>query len=146
MAPLETIIAGRHVPAFQASFMTGLSPRKHEYRRQRLAIRDNGSRCCGGQSNRLVEGEKVWEPESGAILRLRLCQYVWWYNMASSHDLVPTPRPIYQSGRAQACPIVTPCRQLTGSPDPSALGPFSTVFHSGGRHERSHRRGGCGRD
>jgi predicted AlkP superfamily pyrophosphatase or phosphodiesterase len=49
------------------------------------------------QSNRLVEGEKVWEAGKRRNPGFTCANMFWWYNMASSHDFGATPRPIYKA-------------------------------------------------
>jgi len=49
------------------------------------------------QSNRLVEGEKVWEAGKRRNPAFTCANMFWWYNMASSHDFGATPRPIYKA-------------------------------------------------
>ena len=49
------------------------------------------------QSNRLVEGEKVWETLRKKVQTLPVPIYFWWYNMYSSVDYSITPRPLYRS-------------------------------------------------
>jgi hypothetical protein len=49
------------------------------------------------QSNRLVEGEKLWEAAKRRDPAFTCANMFWWYNMASSHDFGATPRPIYKA-------------------------------------------------
>jgi predicted AlkP superfamily pyrophosphatase or phosphodiesterase len=49
------------------------------------------------QSNRLVAGEKIWEAGKKRDGGFTCANMFWWYNMASSHDLGATPRPIYKA-------------------------------------------------
>jgi predicted AlkP superfamily pyrophosphatase or phosphodiesterase len=49
------------------------------------------------QSNRLVSGEKIWEAGKKRDPDFTCANMFWWYNMASSHDIGATPRPIYKA-------------------------------------------------
>ena len=49
------------------------------------------------QSNRLVGGEKIWEAGKKRDPAFTCANMFWWYNMASSHDVGATPRPIYKA-------------------------------------------------
>ena len=61
------------------------------------------------QSNRLVGGEKVWEAGKRRDPAFTCANMFWWYNMASSHDIGATPRPIYKAD-GQSCRIAIPRR------------------------------------
>jgi predicted AlkP superfamily pyrophosphatase or phosphodiesterase len=75
------------------------------------------------QSNRLVGGEKIWEAGKKRDPLFTCANMFWWYNMASSHDVGATPRPIYKAdGRKLPDCYTAPARlrdQLT-----ERLGPF----------------------
>ncbi len=96
VSPLETI-----TPAVtccvQASFMTGLTPRDHGIVANGWLFRDLMEVMLWRQSNRLVEGEKVWEAGKKRDPTFTCANMFWWYNMASSHDFGATPRPIYKA-------------------------------------------------
>jgi predicted AlkP superfamily pyrophosphatase or phosphodiesterase len=49
------------------------------------------------QSNRLVDGEKIWETGKHRDSAFTTANLFWWYNMAASHDIGVTPRPVYKS-------------------------------------------------
>jgi predicted AlkP superfamily pyrophosphatase or phosphodiesterase len=49
------------------------------------------------QSNRLVAGEKIWEAGKRRDPSFSTANLFWWYNMAASHDIGVTPRPIYKA-------------------------------------------------
>ena len=49
------------------------------------------------QSNRLVEGEKIWETLKKNQEDFTCANLFWWYNMYSSVDYSITPRPLYRS-------------------------------------------------
>jgi len=81
----------------QASFMTGLTPRDHGIVANGWLFRDLMEVLLWRQSNRLVAGEKVWEAGKKRDPAFTCANMFWWYNMASSHDIGATPRPIYKA-------------------------------------------------
>jgi predicted AlkP superfamily pyrophosphatase or phosphodiesterase len=96
MAPLATITPAVTCTV-QASFMTGLTPRDHGIVGNGWLFRDQMEVMLWRQSNRLVEGEKVWEAGKRRDAAFTCANMFWWYNMASSHDFGATPRPIYKA-------------------------------------------------
>jgi len=81
----------------QASFMTGLTPDQHGIVGNGWLFRDQMEIQFWRQSNRLVSGEKVWEAGKRRDPGFTCANMFWWYNMASSHDIGATPRPIYKA-------------------------------------------------
>lgn len=81
----------------QASFMTGLTPRDHGIVGNGWLFRDQMEVMFWRQSNRLVGGEKIWEAGKKRDPAFTCANMFWWYNMASSHDIGATPRPIYKA-------------------------------------------------
>jgi predicted AlkP superfamily pyrophosphatase or phosphodiesterase len=81
----------------QASFMTGLTPRDHGIVANGWLFRDLMEVMLWRQSNRLVAGEKIWEAGKKRDTAFTCANMFWWYNMASSHDIGATPRPIYKA-------------------------------------------------
>src|SRR5216683_714451 len=96
MAPLQTVTP-TVTCSVQASFMTGLTPREHGIVANGWLFRDLMEVMLWRQSNRLVEGEKVWEAAKRRDPAFTCANMFWWYNMASSHDFGATPRPIYKA-------------------------------------------------
>jgi predicted AlkP superfamily pyrophosphatase or phosphodiesterase len=96
MTPLETVTPAVTC-SVQASFMTGLTPREHGIVANGWLFRDQMEVLLWRQSNRLVEGEKVWEAGKRRDPAFTCANMFWWYNMASSHDFGATPRPIYKA-------------------------------------------------
>ena len=81
----------------QATFMTGTLPREHGIVANGWLFRDLMEVWLWRQSNRLVEGEKVWEAGKRRDPKFTTANLFWWYNMGASHDIGVTPRPIYKS-------------------------------------------------
>jgi hypothetical protein len=96
MAPLQTVTPAVTC-SVQASFMTGLTPREHGIVANGWLFRDLMEVMLWRQSNRLVEGEKLWEAAKRRDPAFTCANMFWWYNMASSHDFGATPRPIYKA-------------------------------------------------
>lgn len=81
----------------QSTYLTGRWPSEH-------GIVGNGwydRRDCEikfwKQSNRLVEGQKIWERAREIDPKFTCANMCWWYNMYSSVDFSLTPRPNYLS-------------------------------------------------
>ena len=96
MVPLQTVTPAVTC-SVQASFMTGLTPREHGIVANGWLFRDQMEVMLWRQSNRLVEGEKIWEAGRRRDPTFTCANMFWWYNMASSHDFGATPRPIYKA-------------------------------------------------
>ena len=77
--------------------MTGLTPRDHGIVGNGWLFRDQMEVMFWRQSNRLVGGEKIWEAGKRRDPAFTCANMFWWYNMASSHDIGATPRPIYKA-------------------------------------------------
>lgn len=96
MATLDTVTPAVTC-SVQASFMTGLTPREHGIVGNGWLFRDQMEVLLWRQSNRLVSGEKIWETGKKRNPAFTCANMFWWYNMASSHDVGATPRPIYKA-------------------------------------------------
>jgi predicted AlkP superfamily pyrophosphatase or phosphodiesterase len=79
----------------QATFTTGLLPREHGIVANGWYFRDMAEVFLWRQSNRLVEGEKIWDTARKLDPQFTCAKLFWWYNMHSSADYTVTPRPIY---------------------------------------------------
>ena len=83
--------------AVQATFMTGTLPREHGIVANGWLFRDLMEVWLWRQSNRLVEGEKIWEAGKRRDPAFTTANLFWWYNIGATHDIGVTPRPIYKS-------------------------------------------------
>jgi len=83
--------------AVQATFMTGAPPRDHGIIGNGWLFRDLMEVWFWRQSNALVGGEKIWDAAKRRDPAFTCANMFWWYNMAASHDIGVTPRPIYKS-------------------------------------------------
>jgi predicted AlkP superfamily pyrophosphatase or phosphodiesterase len=96
MRPLDSVVPAVTC-SVQATFMTGLLPRDHGVVGNGWLFRDLMEVWFWRQSNRLVTGEKVWEAGKSRDPAFTCANLFWWYNMAASHDVGVTPRPIYKA-------------------------------------------------
>jgi len=81
----------------QATFMTGALPHQHGIVANGWLFRDLMEVWLWRQSNRLVAGEKIWEEGRRRDPAFTTANLFWWYNMAATHDIGVTPRPIYRA-------------------------------------------------
>jgi predicted AlkP superfamily pyrophosphatase or phosphodiesterase len=81
----------------QATFMTGSMPRDHGVVANGWLFRDLMEVWLWRQSSRLVAGEKIWETGKRRDASFTTANLFWWYNMAATHDIGVTPRPIYKA-------------------------------------------------
>lgn len=79
----------------QSSFTTGQLPREHGCVANGWYFRDLSEIWLWRQSNRLVEGEKVWEAAARRDPAFTCAKLFWWYNMYSTATWSVTPRPMY---------------------------------------------------
>ncbi|MEX2602262.1 MAG: nucleotide pyrophosphatase/phosphodiesterase family protein [Balneolaceae bacterium] len=80
----------------QATYLTGEMPSKHGIVANGWYFRDMDEIKFWRQSNRLIQGEKIWERAKRANPEFTCANLFWWYNMNSSVDYLVTPRPIYR--------------------------------------------------
>ncbi|MET0387533.1 MAG: nucleotide pyrophosphatase/phosphodiesterase family protein [Polyangiales bacterium] len=85
----------------QSSMLTGTSPRDHGIVANGWYFREQSEVLLWRQSNRLVQGEKLWETARKSRPLLRTAKMFWWYNMYSTAELSITPRPIYLADGAK---------------------------------------------
>ena len=94
MRPLTTVTPAVTCTA-QSTLVTGLMPRHHGAVANGWYFRDLAEVMFWKQSNRLVEGEKIWEAAKKRDPDFTCAKMFWWYNMYSSADFSATPRPMY---------------------------------------------------
>ncbi len=92
--PLSTITPAVTC-SVQSTFLTGLLPREHGIVANGWYFRDLAEVFLWRQSNRLVEGEKIWDAARQVDPQFTCAKLFWWYNMHSTADYTVTPRPIY---------------------------------------------------
>jgi predicted AlkP superfamily pyrophosphatase or phosphodiesterase len=79
----------------QATYLTGLPPAKHGIVANGWYDRELAEVHLWKQSNRLVQGEKLWDYLRKSDPTFTCAQLFWWFNMYSSVDWSITPRPMY---------------------------------------------------
>jgi len=119
---LRTVLPAVTCPV-QATFTTGRLPREHGCVANGWYFRDLAEVWLWRQSNRLVEGEKVWEAARRRDPAFTCAQLFWWYNMHAAVDFSVTPRPIYLADGLKIPDIYTQPASLRDELT-AALGPF----------------------
>jgi predicted AlkP superfamily pyrophosphatase or phosphodiesterase len=79
----------------QATFTTGSLPHEHGIVANGWYFRDLAEVFFWRQSNRLVEGEKIWDCARRLDPQFTCAKLFWWYNMHSTAEYSVTPRPVY---------------------------------------------------
>ncbi len=92
--PLTTVLPAV-TTTVQSTMLTGLAPRDHGIVANGWYFRELSEVWLWRQSNRLVQGEKVWEAAKRRDASFTCAQLFWWYNMYASVDFAVTPRPMY---------------------------------------------------
>jgi predicted AlkP superfamily pyrophosphatase or phosphodiesterase len=78
-----------------ATFTTGSLPRDHGIVANGWYFRELAEVWLWRQSDRLVQGEKVWDEGVRRDPSFTCARMFWWYNMYSSAQFSATPRPMY---------------------------------------------------
>ena len=90
-----------HLPAVTttspSTMLTGTSPAEHGIVANGWYNRELCEVMFWKQSNRLVQGEKLWETMRRRDPDATCLNMFWWYNMYSSVDYSVTPRPQYKA-------------------------------------------------
>jgi predicted AlkP superfamily pyrophosphatase or phosphodiesterase len=79
----------------QATYLTGRLPSKHGVVGNGWYFNSLSEVMFWKQSNRLVQGEKIWHEAKRRNSSFTCANTGWWFNMATDADFVVTPRPIY---------------------------------------------------
>jgi predicted AlkP superfamily pyrophosphatase or phosphodiesterase len=79
----------------QSTFLTGRLPRDHGIVGNGWYFRDLAEVWLWRQSNRLVQGDKLWEEAKRRDPAFTCAKLFWWYNMYANADWTVTPRPMY---------------------------------------------------
>ncbi len=81
--------------AAQATYLTGKTPSEHGIVANGWYFRDLAEVWIWRQSNRLVQGPKVWDVARQRDPEFTVANLFWWYNMYSTVNWSVTPRPMY---------------------------------------------------
>ncbi|MBV1859170.1 MAG: alkaline phosphatase family protein [Nannocystaceae bacterium] len=95
-ASLETVTPALTC-SVQSTFITGELPRGHGCVANGWYFRDLSQVSLWRQSNKLVQGEKLWDRARRRDGRFTVAKMFWWYNMYADVDYAVTPRPIYRA-------------------------------------------------
>jgi predicted AlkP superfamily pyrophosphatase or phosphodiesterase len=94
LRPLTTVLPAV-TATVHATFTTGLVPGDHGAVANGWYFKDLSEVWLWRQSNRLVQGEKVWDAARARDPEFTCAMLFWWFNMYSSVDYSVTPRPLY---------------------------------------------------
>jgi predicted AlkP superfamily pyrophosphatase or phosphodiesterase len=92
--PLQTVTPAVTCTV-QSTFTTGTPPGAHGCIANGWYVRELGDILFWHQSDRLVQGEKIWEAGKRRDSGFTCAKLFWWYNMYSAADWSVTPRPQY---------------------------------------------------
>jgi predicted AlkP superfamily pyrophosphatase or phosphodiesterase len=120
--PLAPVLPAVTCPV-QASMLTGGLPRDHGIVGNGWYFRDLSEVWLWRQSNRLVDGEMVWEAARKRDPAFRCAKLFWWFNMYASADVTVTPRPMYPADGRKIPDLYTRPAELRGELQ-RALGAF----------------------
>ncbi len=81
--------------AAQSTYLTGTYPSEHGIVGNGWYFKDECEVKFWRQSNKLVQGEKLWEKLKKQDDNFTCANMFWWYNMYASTDFNVTPRPNY---------------------------------------------------
>lgn len=93
-APIRTITPAVTC-SVQATYLTGKMPAQHGIVGNGWYFRDLGEVLFWRQSNRLVQGEKIWHEARRRDANFKVANTFWWYAMNGDADWSLTPRPLY---------------------------------------------------
>ncbi|WP_026840928.1 alkaline phosphatase family protein [Citrifermentans bremense] len=79
----------------QSTYLTGKLPAGHGIVGNGWYFRELGEVFFWRQSNRLVQGEKIWHEAKRRDPSFSCANTFWWYNMVTDVDYAITPRPLY---------------------------------------------------
>uniref|UniRef100_C6DZG2 Type I phosphodiesterase/nucleotide pyrophosphatase n=1 Tax=Geobacter sp. (strain M21) TaxID=443144 RepID=C6DZG2_GEOSM len=79
----------------QSTYLTGKLPSGHGIVGNGWYFRELGEVFFWRQSNRLVQGEKIWHEAKRRDPSFSCANTFWWYNMVTDVDYAITPRPLY---------------------------------------------------
>jgi predicted AlkP superfamily pyrophosphatase or phosphodiesterase len=79
----------------QSTYLTGRKPAEHGIVANGWYFRELGEVLFWRQSNRLVQGEKIWHAAKKSNPDFTCANMFWWYNMVTDVDWALTPRPLY---------------------------------------------------
>jgi predicted AlkP superfamily pyrophosphatase or phosphodiesterase len=124
--PLRTILPAVTC-SVHATFTTGLPPAGHGCVANGWYFRELAEVWLWRQSNRLVDGEKIWEAAARRDPAFTAAVLFWWYNMYSTATWSVTPRPMYPADGRKIPDVYTQPAELRDELN-AKLGAFP-LFH-----------------
>lgn len=94
MRPMDTVTPAVTCTV-QSTLVTGGLPTDHGAVANGWYFRDLSEIWLWRQSNKLVDGEKIWEAAKALNPDFTVAKLFWWYNMYATVDWSVTPRPLY---------------------------------------------------
>jgi predicted AlkP superfamily pyrophosphatase or phosphodiesterase len=91
----------------QSTYLTGRTPAEHGIVGNGWYNRELAEVQFWRQSNRLVQGEKIWDALRAREAGFTCAKLFWWFNMYSSADYSITPRPMYPADGRKVFDIYT---------------------------------------
>jgi predicted AlkP superfamily pyrophosphatase or phosphodiesterase len=79
----------------QSDYLTGTYPETHGIVGNGWYAREDAEIRFWKQSNRLVQGPKIWDTARAADPSFTCANLFWWFNMYAAVDYSVTPRPMY---------------------------------------------------
>ncbi|MEM6800775.1 MAG: nucleotide pyrophosphatase/phosphodiesterase family protein [Bacteroidota bacterium] len=92
--PVKPVIPAVTTTA-QTTYLTGRYPNEHGIVANGWYFEEEAEIKLWRQSNRLVQGEKIWDEAKKKDPNFSCANLFWWYNMYSTVDYSITPRPMY---------------------------------------------------
>lgn len=92
--PMGTVLPAVTCSA-QTTMLTGLMPRDHGVVANGWYFRNLSEVLFWRQSNRLVQGERIWQAGRSRDPAYTTAKMFWWYNMYADVEWSVTPRPSY---------------------------------------------------
>jgi len=121
-APMSTVLPALTCSA-QATMLTGLAPAQHGAVGNGWLDRESMEVALWRQSNRLVQGEKVYERARRRDPAFTCAKLLWWWNMGAAVDWSITPRPYYPAD-GRKIPAIYAWPTEFGAQTEAELGPF----------------------
>lgn len=107
----------------QSTYLTGQWPSQTGIVANGWYFRDDCEVKFWRQSNKLVQGEKIWDFARNLDPTFTCANLFWWYNMYSTVDYAVTPRPMYPADGRKLPDIYTQPPDLRPQLQ-AELGPF----------------------
>ncbi|MGH9309364.1 MAG: alkaline phosphatase family protein [Vicinamibacterales bacterium] len=98
----------------QSDYLTGRYPDTHGVVANGWYVRDDCEIRFWRQSNKLVQGPKIWDVARAEDPAFTCANLFWWFNMYSDVDVSVTPRPMYPADGRKLPDVYTAPAGLRG--------------------------------